>query len=41
MRFAPFPDGRMDSAPSLSRHEHGAWFVEEAWEAYRASVGQA
>lgn len=40
-----FPDGRMGSDPSLSRREHGARFleagVEDAWEAYRAFVGQA
>ncbi|MBS9403261.1 creatininase family protein [Halomonas sp. TRM85114] len=40
-----FPDGRMGSNPSLSRQEHGARFleagVEDAWEAYRAFVGQA
>ncbi|SFU57045.1 hypothetical protein [Halomonas korlensis] len=40
-----FPDGRMGSDPSLSRREHGAHFleagVEDAWEAYRAFVGQA
>jgi creatinine amidohydrolase len=40
-----FPDGRMGSDPSLSRREHGVRFleagVEDAWEAYRAFVGQA
>lgn len=40
-----FPDGRMGSDPSLSRREHGARFleagVEDAWEAYRAFIGQA
>ncbi|PMR72188.1 creatininase family protein [Halomonas heilongjiangensis] len=39
-----FPDGRMGSDPSLASVEHGARFleagVEDAWEAYRAFIGQ-
>jgi creatinine amidohydrolase len=40
-----FPDGRMGSDPSLASVEHGARFLEagvaDAWEAYRAFVGDA